>query len=228
MSTRTEVKAFVLSVAEEIHVGYDLEMSSAHQFQSISVRDYLVGENHANRKHEYVEGLVYSMAGASNSHNRIATNATGLLYSQLRGQKCQVFNSDTKVRIRFSSGTRFYYPDVSVVCRPNPPVDTFHDAPIVIVEVISESTRRTDEYEKREAYLTIDSLSVYILVEQNSARVLAYRRTDSGFLAETYSELEAVIPLPEIDCAISLIELFANIEFPTAEELREQAMEYEV
>ena len=126
-------------------------MSSVPRFQPISVRDYLDGESKAKRKHEYIEGFVYSMAGATNLHNRIATNATGSLYSLLRGNRCQVFNSDTKVRVRFSRGTRFYYPDASVVCQPNPAGDPFHDAPIVIVEIISESTRRTDEYEKREA-----------------------------------------------------------------------------
>ena len=118
-------------------------MSSAHHFQSVPVDDYLDGERLVNRKHEYVEGFVYAMAGASNAHNRIATNATGSLYSQLRGKDCQVFNSDTKIRIRFSQGTRFYYPDASVVCLPNASDESFQDAPVIILEVISASTRRT-------------------------------------------------------------------------------------
>ena len=202
-------------------------MSSVPRFQPISVRDYLDGESKAKRKHEYIEGFVYSMAGATNLHNRIATNATGSLYSQLRGNRCQVFNSDTKVRVRFSRGTRFYYPDASVVCQPNPAGDPFHDAPIVIVEIISESTRRTDEYEKREAYLMIDSLCVYVLVEQNSANALVYRRVDSGFLTETYSGYGSVIPLQEIDCNLSLTDLYENVSFPSAEELREQENEYD-
>jgi len=112
-------------------------MSTAPLFQLISVRDYLVGEGQVKHQHENVEGAVYLMAGATNAHNRIAKNATGSLYYKLRGQRCQVFNSDAKLRVRLSRGTRFYYPDTMVICQPNPPNETFHDAPIVIIEVIS-------------------------------------------------------------------------------------------
>jgi len=79
------------------------------------------------------------------------TQRFGALYSQLRGKRCQVFNSDMKTRVRLSRSTRFYYPDLSVVCQPNGGDETYQDNPVVIVEVISESTRRVDEYEKREA-----------------------------------------------------------------------------
>ena len=188
-------------------------MSTASQFQPISVRDYLVGERSAKRKHEYVDGVVYAMAGGTVQHSRIASNATGTLHAQLRGHKCQTYNSDIKIRVRMSRGTRFYYPDVSVVCQPNADRDSFHDAPVVIVEVISESTRRIDEYEKREAYLSIDSLCVYVLVEQASAAVLVYRRGDSGFDRQVYTGLDAIIPLPEIECELALAELYQNVEF---------------
>ena len=188
-------------------------MSTASQFQPISVCDYLAGERCAKRKHEYVDGVVYAMAGGTVQHSRIASNATVALGAQLRGHRCQAFNSDIKVRVRLSRGTRFYYPDVSVVCQPNADSDSFHDAPIVIVEVISESTRRTDEYEKREAYLSIDSLCVYIIVERAAAAVLVYRRGDSGFDRVVYTGLDAIIPLPEIDCELALAELYQNVEF---------------
>lgn len=195
-------------------------MSSAPHYEQISVADYLAGEQDAKRRHEYVEGGVYAMVGATNAHNRIATNATGALHSQLRGKPCEVFNSDTKIRVRLSRGTRFYYPDLSVVCRTNPASDTFQDSPAVIIEVISESTRRTDEHEKREAYLSIDTLCVYVLVEQSSAAAAVYRRLDSGFARETYLGTDAVIPLPEIECELSLADLYENVEFtpPVAED----------
>ncbi len=192
-------------------------MSTASQFQPISVRDYLAGEREARRKHEFVAGDIYAMAGGTVQHNRIASNATGALYAQLRGKRCQVFNSDMKVRVRMSSGTRFYYPDVSVVCQPNESGDVFQDAPVVIVEVISDSTRRTDEFEKREAYLSIDSLCVYALIEQNSASALVYRRADSGFDREVYQGLDAIIRLPEIDCELTLAEFYENVEFVPVE-----------
>jgi Uma2 family endonuclease len=188
-------------------------MSTARQHQPVSVADYLSGEHNALRKHEYVEGDVYAMVGATNTHNRIATNGTGSLHSQLRGKTCQVFNSDTKVRVRQTRGTRFYYPDFSVVCRVNPASDTYQDAPVVIVEIISESTRRTDEYEKRESYLSINSLQVYVRVEQTSAAAVVDRRVDSGFEREVYVGLDAVIPLSEIACQLPLAELYEKVEF---------------
>jgi len=153
------------------------------------------------------------MAGATANHNRIATNATGALYRQLRGKGCQAVNSDMKVRVRLTRSTRFYYPDLSVVCRPNAGDDTFQDNPVVIVEVISESTRRVDEYEKREAYLSINSLCDYVLLEPNTTAALVYRRADEGFKCETYEGPDAIIPLAEIECDSSLAEAYAQVEF---------------
>ncbi len=189
-------------------------MSTAPHFQPISVRDYLDGERQAKRKHEYVDGVVYAMAGGTVTHSRIASNAIVALGGQLRGQRCQVFNSDIKIRIQQAHDTRFYYPDLSVVCQPNPPHEHYHDAPVVIVEVVSESTRRIDEHEKREAYLSVDSLRVYLLVEQAAAAVLVYRRGDRGFTREIYEGLDAVVELPEIGCTLALAELYENVEFP--------------
>jgi Uma2 family endonuclease len=191
-------------------------MSTARQFEPISVRDYLRAEEDAGQKHEYLFGVVYAMVGAKNVHNRIATNITGALHAQLRGKPCQVFNSDTKVRVQQAKGICFYYPDALVACRLNPASDTFQDQPVVVVEVISESTRRTDENEKRDAYLSIDSLCQYILVESETIAAVVYRRGDSGFERETIIGGESVIDLPEIGCHLSLAEAFEKVVFPAA------------
>ena len=108
------------------------------------------------------------------------------LGSRLRGRRCRPFNSDTKIRIRLPSHVRFYYPDASVVCHQNPPDDSFQDEPVVIVEVLSRATRRIDDGEKKDAYLTIPTLAVYLLIEQETAAVVAYRRTEKGFVREVY------------------------------------------
>jgi Uma2 family endonuclease len=203
-------------------------MSIAQQSQPISVEDYLRGEAGAQQKHEYIDGSVYLMAGASNNHNLIATNVTAELHSQLRGKPCRVFNSDAKIRIHNSNDTRFYYPDLSVVCQPNSANDSYHDSPVVIVEVVSASTRRTDEYEKRESYLTIESLRVYILVEQKVPAALVYRRRENRFASETYLGLDSVIPLPEIECNVALADIYANAVFPSAEQVREQQEHFQL
>lgn len=202
-------------------------MSSAARLGPIDVNDYLLGEQNASRKHEYVEGLIYAMVGASNNHNRIATNATVCLGTQLRGQTCEVFNSDTKVRIQTSRGIRFYYPDCMVVCEPNSGRDSFHDRPVVIVEVHSESTRRYDAVEKRNAYLTIPSLQYYLQVEPDLACVLIDAREGNEFQRTVQRALSAVIELTEINCTIPLNELYAQVRFPTPDEIREREEIYD-
>ena len=153
------------------------------------------------------------MAGAKNSHNIIAGNAYAALHSRLKGRLCRPFNSDTKIRVRLPTHWRFYYPDASVICRPNPQNDSFQDEPAVIFEVLSKATRRIDGGEKKDAYLTIPSLSAYVLLEQDSASAVVYRRTDQGFVPEVCTSLEATIPLPEINIELPLAEIYDGVEF---------------
>lgn len=193
-------------------------MTAAVKHNLISAEDYLASELISPVKHEYLGGVVYAMAGARNLHNTIATNVLAFLHARLRGQPCRPFNSDAKVRVRLPTHVRFYYPDTSVVCRANPPTDSFQDEPAVVVEVLSRKTRRIDEGEKKDAYLTIPSLSVYLLVEQELAAVVAYRRTEQGFVREDYSETDAVIPLPEISAELPLAEIYDGVEFVPEED----------
>ena len=194
-------------------------MSIARKFDPISVDNYLEREQSAECKHEYVAGEVYAMAGASNAHNRIASNVTGVLYSQLRGNPCDVFNSDTKVRVRAQTGIRFFYPDAMVVCKPNPADDHFQDQPVIIVEVVSQSTRRTDMGEKKESYLQFPTLDTYILFEQSSAAAIVFQRNGNGTFERTsYVGVDARIPTPSIDSEIALSEVYENIDFVAAEE----------
>ena len=179
----------------------------------ISPNDYLAGEEISDTKHEYLGGTVHAMAGATIRHNNIAVSAILSLGSQLRGKPCQPYNSDTKVRIEFPDHTRFYYPDAMVVCQTNPDTDHFQNLPVVIIEVLSESTRRTDLGEKRDAYLTISSLKVLLFVEPDTPSVTLYRRVvEGGFTTEKHVGLDADIPLPEIESSLSLAELYENVD----------------
>ena len=175
--------------------------------QYISVEDYLDGEERAEQKHEYLAGVVYAMAGGTIAHSAIATNLLGLLHAQLRGHRCRPYNSDAKLRIRLADQMRFYYPDAQVVCRPNPPGDHFQDEPVLVFEVVSESTRRIDEVEKRAAYLAIPTLAAYVLIEQERPAAAVWRRTGQGFVREDYAGAEAVLIFGEIDARLTLGEL---------------------
>jgi Uma2 family endonuclease len=193
-------------------------MSSAARRNLISVEDYLAGELTSPLKHEYLGGIVYAMAGARNAHNVLATHTLGAVFARLRGKRCRVFNSDTKIRVRLPTHERYYYPDSSVVCRPNPPTDSFQDEPVVIFEVLARRTRRIDEGEKKDAYLTLPSLAVYVLIEQEMPAVVAFRRTQEGFVREVHEGLEAVLPLPEIDIELPLAEIYEALELTPEED----------
>ncbi|MDP3850735.1 MAG: Uma2 family endonuclease [Luteolibacter sp.] len=187
-------------------------MTALEKPNSIPIAEYLAGEELSDVKHEYLEGTIHAMAGGSNQHNAIAVNALLSLGAKLRGKSCRPFNSDTKVRIEYPDHTRFYYPDAMVVCHPNAPTDHFQDHPAVVIEVLSESTRRTDLGEKRDAYLTIPSLKVLIFVEPDSPYVVLHRRkADGGFAVDYYSGLDTTIPLPEIEAELPLSELYEQV-----------------
>lgn len=189
-------------------------MSAAPKLDNLSVEDYLAGELASPVRHEYVGGAVYAMAGARITHNRISMNAAVAIGRSLRGRPCQPYGPDMKIRVRLARETRFYYPDLSVVCRSNPGDALFQDEPVVLVEVVSQSTRRVDEGEKKEAYLGIPSLQAYLLVEQSSPAVVVHRRgLEGGFVREVHTGLESVVSLPEIGTSLALAELYEDVEF---------------
>ncbi len=189
-------------------------MTAVKKWDFVSVEDYLAGEESSAVKHEYREGVVYAMAGARVDHNRVAGNAFGNLFLSLRGKRCQPFNSDMMLRILLISGTRFYYPDLSVICDSAAGDQAYQESPVVILEVTSRATRRIDLGEKKDAYLAIPSLAVYLVAEPGEAAVQAYRRTPDGdFRREVYLGLDAAVPLPEIGCALALADLYEGVDF---------------
>lgn len=194
-------------------------MTAAKQIELVSVEDYLARELVSDVKHEYTGGYVYAMAGARTLHNRIAGAFFGAMYSRLRGRPCEPFNSDMKVRVKMPTHTRFYYPDGMVVCAPNPAGDVFQDRPVVIAEVVSDATRRIDEGEKRDAYLTIPTLGHYLIVDTKSPRVVVYSRDErnGGFGVRIFDGLEAVISLDAVGAQLPLAELYERVDFAEAE-----------
>ena len=188
-------------------------MTALLQPAPITVEEYLEGELLSEVKHEYLGVEAHAIAGAGNRHNQVATNITIALGARLRGKPCRPFNSDTKVRIELANHTRFYYPDAMVVSDRNRDDEQWQDRPVVIVEVLSESTRRTDLGEKREAYLAIPTLKVLLIVEPGEAAATLYRRGPSGgFLSEHYAGSDQWIPLPEIEVKLPLGEFYEGLE----------------
>jgi Uma2 family endonuclease len=203
------------------------KMSSAKRPEHFSVDDYLAMEEQALTKSEYVDGWIRAMCGAALRHNMVTGNCFVALSVLLKGKQCRAFNSDTKVRIDRADMKRFYYPDVQVVCQSNDQLSVFQDQPVLIIEVLSPSTRRYDLDEKMSAYLTIPSLECYVVLEQHQPIGIVMRRTKDGFLRETVEGIDAVIDLPFLGCSLPMRENYDGVEF-TDECVQEPELEYEI
>ena len=187
-------------------------MSTARNSDSISVEDYLTGEEMSNVRHEYIAGVVHAMVGGTAAHSIISGNIYSSLRSQLKSSTCRAFGADMKVRVQTTQGTRFYYPDAQVVCGPTDLSQSWQDIPLVVVEVLSDSTRRFDENEKKDSYLTIPSLSVYIMFEQDIPKAVVHRRTETGFERSVYEGLRESVELPEVASVLLMSDVYQDIK----------------
>ncbi len=151
---------------------------AASSYHLVLAQDYLIGEQHRLVKHEYINGVIYAMAGASEAHNLLAGNIFFHLFRHLRGGPCKVFMSDMKVQVKTNNTECFYYPDIIVSCDITDHHQYYKVKPLVIVEVLSESTSRIDRGEKFYNYQKLDSLQEYLLVEQSRCHIESYTRAN--------------------------------------------------
>lgn len=152
-------------------------MAEALTRTKLDIDAYIEGELNSDTRHEYLSGEVYAMVGASDAHNILALNLATALHTHLRGGPCRPFVTDMKVRVRVGEDDYFYYPDVMVACRPDDHARYYREQPILLVEVMSESTERIDRGEKLLAYRNIPALDEYLLLAQDSVAATLYRRT---------------------------------------------------
>ena len=170
----------------------------------LSEEDYLAQEHSSPVKHEYADGQVFAMAGASIRHNRIAGN---LYVAWRQGSHCRVVFGDVKVK-----GRRvYYYPDVMLSCEPQS--DAFVEtAPCMVAEVLSPTTEVIDRGEKLHHYQQIPSLQAYLLVAQDERRVEVYRRAGELWTYQSITD-DRPIELPCLDAPLSLSEIYAGMDF---------------
>lgn len=143
----------------------------------LSVEEYLSGEEAGEMRHEYIDGQLYAMTGASRQHGLIVSNLVAGLRPVIRGLGCQLFANDMKVRLRIAEQDIFYYPDLLLSCDAADRETYFCAKPCVVIEVLSETTERIDRREKFLAYKTLPSLQDYLLVSQTQRMVWHHRRT---------------------------------------------------
>lgn len=177
--------------------------------------DYLRFERAAPTRHEYVDGRVVAMAGASMPHNMIVGNLIGLLFGKLKGSGCRVFPSDMRLHIPETGG--FTYPDVMIVCGKPELLDEEFDTllnPTVIIEVLSESIADYDRGSKFARYRTISSLREYLTVDSRTCHVEYHaRETSDAFwaLRET-ADPAATVPLRSVGATLAVAEVYDGTE----------------
>ena len=170
----------------------------------ISTDEYLDGETRTDIKHEYLDGEVVAMGGASARHGLVVTSLGLALGQHARRKGCQLFIADMKLRVDHADQTYFYYPDLLLACAPDDREPYYRRRPCLVVEVLSPSTERIDRREKLFAYQTIPSLREYLLVDPERRCVEIYRFGES-VRHETFTGgafrldcLEAEITLDEV------------------------------
>ena len=191
----------------------------------MSIDEYFAFEDASAEKHEYVDGQVHAMSGATREHSRIATNIAGHLWGSARGGPCRVHRGEVKLR----AGRFIYYPDVMVACGSPPRDPRIEDAPGLVVEVVSPSTERTDRGEKLLVYRGIPALAAYLIVEQDQRCVERYWRGASGEWQRELVVGSGEVAIPHAPMSLTLDDIYEGVEMPSPEErlrLREEAAAY--
>ena len=175
-------------------------------------------------RHEYINGELIAMSGASRAHNLITGNISGELRTLLRGSSCETYANE--MRVSTPTTTSYFYPDVVVVCEEPRFEDDVFDTllnPIILVEVLSPSTEVYDRREKFAHYRQLASLQEYVLVTQDKVLVEHYHRqekqettpvTGKDWIFTDFQELAESLPLPSIQCELPLQEIYERVTFP--------------
>lgn len=181
----------------------------------VSPQEYLMLERTSPTKHEYLDGKMVAMAGASLAHNDIVANLIGSIHTFLKGKPCRIRPS--ALRISIPSANSYTYPDATIICgKPEMIDDTFDTArnPAVIFEVLSGTTEEYDRGNKFLYYQRIPSLKEYILIDSFKKYAAVYTRQSTDlWKIETFEDSNSVLPIKTIDYKLSFDDLYFEVVF---------------
>lgn len=176
---------------------------------------FLEFERAADEKHEYRDGEVVLMSGARRAHKLIAINVGSGLHGALKNKDCETYMSDMRVYV--PSARLYTYPDIVVVCGDPKFIDDEFDTltnPILLIEILSESTESYDRGQKFKHYRSIDSLREYVLISQQSPSIEKYVKHGDGFwMLSDAAGLDSSLTLETIDCRLSLADVYDKVTF---------------
>lgn len=186
-------------------------MSTLTSLPWTSADDFLRLDEESPLRHEYIAGRVYAMTGGTVRHDAIAGNVYAALHHACGDGPCRPFSGSVKVRV---AEDRIYCPDVTVVCGLVEGAEIAVRNPCLVVEVLSDSTRRIDETEKLDAYIGLPSLRAYLIVEQAFRHVERHWRDEGGdWHVETITEHDPArsIPIPCPETTLTLDAIYRRV-----------------
>lgn len=186
------------------------EPAIAYNKKKYSIEEYLELEEAAMEKHEYYQGEIFAMSGPKVPHNIIAGNTFISVGNKLRGKFCRPFNSDQRIHIE--KNTLFTYPDISIIC--GDPVTLKDDDwnalnPVIIIEVLSPSTKNYDRGDKFKLYRDISTLKEYVLIDSESISIEAFCINEHGnWELNELKNIDEVLHLKSIQISLELKEIY--------------------
>jgi Uma2 family endonuclease len=173
----------------------------------ITLPEFLAWEERQELRYEFDGFQPVAMTGGTLAHDRITFNIQKALDRRLEGKPCRPFGPNVKI---LSAG-RVRYPDALVTCTSQDPRSSVISEPVVVFEVVSESTSRTDRIEKVREYQATPSIQRYVIVEQDAIAATVFERATNDWIGRVFAG-DAVLAIPEVAIAIPLVELFAGVE----------------
>jgi Uma2 family endonuclease len=187
----------------------------APKYNYISQEEYLEMERASLEKHEYYQGEIFAMSGASLKHNDVFSNLFGEIQGKLKGKNCRPYGSD--LRIHVPKNSLYTYPDISIICDKADLTDDKFDTatnPTVIIELLSQSTRNCDKLEKFSLYRDIDSLKEYILVDTQKIHIENYvRNADNTWQLTDYNAISDNLIITAVNISVSIADIYSGLSF---------------
>jgi Uma2 family endonuclease len=179
----------------------------------MTIEEFLAWEDGQELRWEFDGIAPMAMTGGTAGHSAIQRNLVAALTPRLRGNPCQVYTADLKIRVAGS----IRYPDAFVVCSPVARNATIVADPVVVFEVLSPSTASIDHFVKNQEYRDTPSIQRYVILEQDFVGATVFARTGDDWVGHVLGAA-AVLTMPEIGIEVLLGELYEGIEFDAAEQ----------
>lgn len=202
-----------LTFQEHLEMERNSEVNEAvldYSKRRYTIEEYLEMERASDVKHEYYQGEIFAMSGASDSHNWIYINILGELCIQLKKKPCRPYGSD--MRMHIPENTLFTYPDIAIYCGDPSVIDKDQDTvtePAIIIELLSPSTRSYDLGKKFELYRAIPTLKEYILIDTENIAVKSWRINEYNYWGpQEYKTLQETLVIPTVGISLSMQDIY--------------------